>query len=115
MKIPAFRIEVNGELVAVAGADGLDILSGQVAFGASPSGGIAVSNVACLAMGLAVHGSNPRQLTWLEGIKLKLGDRITFEIAEVDQPSSPDKVTGTPSSDELAAVSASGSKQKLRR
>lgn len=103
MKIPALRVEVNGELVAVAGADGLDILSAQVAFGASPTGGIEISNVACLAMGLAVHDSNPRQLTWLEGIKLKLGDRITFEIAEVDQASAPDKVMGTPSSEELAA------------
>jgi hypothetical protein len=43
MKIPALRIEVNGELVALAGAEGLDILSGQVAFGASETGGIEVS------------------------------------------------------------------------
>ena len=111
MKIPALRVEVNGELVALAGAEGLDILSGQVCFGASPTGGIEVSRVVLGVMGLAVHGPNPRQLTWGNEIKLGLGDRITFEIAEVDQPSPPEKVIGTPSSDELVAAATAEKKQ----
>lgn len=114
MKIPALRIEVNGQLVALAGAEGLDILSGTVAFGASPTGGIEVSRVQCLVMGLAVHGPNPQQLTWGNQIELKLGDRITFEIAEVDQPTAPEKVLRTPSSDDLVAVAAA-EKTKARR
>jgi hypothetical protein len=115
MKIPALRVEVNGQLVAIAGAENLDILSGQVGFGASPTGGIEVSRVMFGVMGLAVHGPNQRQLTWGNEIKLGLGDRITFEIAEVDQPSAPEKVLRTPSSDELAAVAAAERKQGRRR
>ncbi|QOL48192.1 hypothetical protein [Massilia litorea] len=115
MKIPALRIEVNGELVALAGAEGLDILSGQVAFGASPTGGIEVSRVALGVMGLAVHGPSPRQLSWGNGIKLGLGDRVTFEIAEVEQPSPPDETLGTPTSDELAAVATAERKQARRK
>jgi hypothetical protein len=57
-------------------------------------------------MGLAVHGPNPRQLTWGNEIKLRLGDRVSFEIAEVDQPTPPGKVLSTPNSGELAAVAA---------
>jgi hypothetical protein len=95
MKIPALRIEVNGELVALAGAEGLDILSGQVAFGACPTGGIDVSRVAVGVMGLSVHGPSPRQLTWGTEIKLGLGDRVTFEITEVEQPSPPDEILST--------------------
>jgi hypothetical protein len=115
MKIPALRIEVNGELVALAGAEGLDILSGQVVFGASQTGGIEVSRVAFGVMGLAVHGPNPRQLTWGNEIKLRLGDRVTFEIAEVDQPTPPDEVRSTPTSGELAAAAAAEKKQKRRK
>jgi hypothetical protein len=115
MKIPALRVEINGELVTIAGAEGLDILSGQVCFGASPSGGIAVSRVVFGVMGLSVHGPNPRQLTWGNEVKLRLGDRITFEIAEVHQPSPPEKVVGTPSSDELAAAATAEKKQRRRK
>jgi hypothetical protein len=115
MKVPALRIEVNGELIALAGAEGLDILSGQVAFGASQTGGIEVSRVALGVMGLAVHGPNPRQLTWGTGIKLGLGDRVTFEITEVEQPSPPDETLGTPTSSELAAVAAAERKQARKK
>jgi hypothetical protein len=115
MKIPALRIEVNGELVALAGAEGLDILSGQVAFGASPTGGIDVSKVALSVMGLAVTGANPRQLTWGNGIKLAPGDRVSFEIVEVEQPSPPDEILATPTSNELAAAAATERKQARRK
>lgn len=115
MKIPALRIEVNGELLALAGAEGLDMLSGQVALGASPTGGIEVSRVALGVMGLAVHGPSPRQLTWGNGVKLGLGDRVTFEIVEVEQPSPPDKILATPTSAELAAAAADERKQARRK
>jgi hypothetical protein len=115
MKVPALRIEVNGELVAIAGAENLDILSGQVGFGASPTGGIEVSRVMFGVMGLSVHGPNPRQLTWGNDIKLELGDRVTFEITEIEQPSPPEQVLRSPSSDELAAVAAAEKKQSRRK
>lgn len=115
MKVPALRVEINGELVTIAGAENLDILTGNVGFGASPSGGIEVSNVMFLVMGLAVHGPNPRQLTWGNDIKLGPGDRVTFEVIETEQPSPPDKVLSTPSSDELAAASAAKKRQSRRK
>lgn len=115
MKVPALRVEVNGELVTIAGAENLDILTGNVGFGASPSGGIEVSNVTFLVMGLAVYGPNPRQLTWGNDIKLGLGDRVTIAITETEQPSTPDKVLSSPSSDELAAASAAKRKQSRRK
>jgi hypothetical protein len=115
MNSPALRIEVNGELVALAGAEDLDIFSGQVAFGASPTGGIAISRVALGVMGLAGHGPSPRQLSWGNGIKLGLGDRVTFEITEAEQPSPPDEILGTPTSDELAAVAAAEKKPSRRK
>jgi hypothetical protein len=114
MKIPALRVEVNDEVVAIAGAENLDLLTGLVSFGASPSGGIDISRVISSIMGISVRGPEPQQLTWANAIKLKLGDRITFEIVEVDQPSPPDQVLRTPSSPELANVTAAGRKQKRR-
>jgi hypothetical protein len=56
MKIPVLRVEVNGQLVAIAGAENLDILSGQVGFGASPTGGIEVSRVIFGVMGKTFPG-----------------------------------------------------------
>ncbi len=108
MKIPALRVEVNGELVAIAGAEDLSLLTGQVGFGAGQNRAIDVSKVMFTIMGLAIHGPQPRQLTWGNGIQLKLGDRVTFEITEVEQPSKPNKVLRTPSSTELAAAAEKG-------
>ncbi|MBI5275903.1 MAG: hypothetical protein HY854_05530 [Burkholderiales bacterium] len=100
MKVPALRIEINDELVAIAGAPGLSLLSGQVGYGASNKP-IDASSAMFLVMGLDVHGSQPRQLTWANGVQLKLGDRVTFELVEVTEPSPPSKVLATPSSAEL--------------
>jgi hypothetical protein len=102
MKIPALRVEVNGELVAIAGAEGLSVLSGQVSFGAGPNRAIDVSHVMFSLMGLAVHGPQPRQFTWGNDVQLKLGDKVTFQITEVDQPSPPNKILRSPSIEELA-------------
>lgn len=107
MKVPALRIEVNGELVAVAGAPDLSILSGQVAFGATgPNRIIDTSSTVFSVMGLAINGPQPRQLTWANGLELKVGDRVTFELVEVSDPSPPEKVLATPSSAELAREAA---------
>lgn len=115
MRIPALRIELNGELVAIAGAEDLSILTGQVGFGAGKDRTIEVSGAMFSVMGLAVHGTQPRQLTWGNGIQLKLGDRVTFEITEVEQPSHPDQVLRTPSSAELATAAAAEKKKKGNR
>lgn len=114
MKIPALRVEVNGELVAIAGAEDLSILTGQVAFGAGKDRAINVSQIMFSVMGLAVHGPDPRQLTWGNDVQLKLGDRVTFEITEVEQPTPPQVVLRTPGSAELAAAAAAEKKQKRR-
>lgn len=107
MKVPALRIEVNGELVAVAGAPDLSMLSGQVAFGAAgPNSIIDTSSIVFNVMGLALNGTQPRQLTWANGLELKVGDRVTFEIVEMSDPSPPGKVLATPSSAELAREAA---------
>ena len=112
MKIPSLRIEVNGELVAIAGAENLSILTGHVGFGAGKDQTINVGQVVFGVMGLAVHGPQPRQLTWGSDVQLKLGDRVTFEITEVDQPSSPQAVLRTPSTAELAAAAAAETNPK---
>jgi hypothetical protein len=107
MKVPALRIEVNGELVAIAGAPDLSMLSGQVAFGATgPNRIIDTSSILFNVMGLALNGTQPRQLTWASGLELKVGDKVTFEIVETADPSPPGKVFATPSSVELAREAA---------
>jgi len=107
MKVPALRIEVNGELVAVAGAPDLSMLSGQVAFAASgPNRVIDTASIMFNVMGLALSGPQPRQLTWANGLELKVGDRVTFEFVEVSDPTPPGKVLATPSSSELAREAA---------
>jgi hypothetical protein len=113
MKIPAFRIEVNGELVAVAGAPELSLLTGQVAFGAGPNRTIDMSGLMLSVMGLDMNDQQPRQLTWANEVQLKLGDRVTFEIAEVAEADLPGKILKTPSSAELAE-SARDEKRKAR-
>jgi hypothetical protein len=115
MKIPALRIEVNGELVAIAGAEDLSILSGQVGFGAGKGQTINVGQVIFNVIGLAVHGPQPRQLTWGNDVQLKLGDRVTFEITEIEQPRPPQSVVRTPSSAELVAEATSEKKHKRQR
>jgi hypothetical protein len=112
MKFPALRVEINGELLAIAGAEDLSLLTGTVGFGAGPNCTVDVSKVMLSVMGLAVQGPHPQQLTWGNGVQLKLGDRVTFEVTEVEQPSPPSKVLRTPSSADLSAVAAAEKKQK---
>lgn len=115
MKIPALRVEINGELVAIAGAEDLSLLVGQVGFGAGKNRTIDASQVTFIVMGLAAQGPQPRQFTWGDGVYLELGDRVTFEVTEVEQRSPPNKVLQSPSSSELAAAAAAEEKLKGRR
>ena len=114
MKVPALRIEVNGELVAVAGADGLSLLSGQVGFGADAQKYIDLDSVMFNVMGLSLGGPTPQQLSWATDVRLKLGDKVSFQVVEADHPSPPSKSIKTPSSEELAAVAAAERKQRGR-
>jgi hypothetical protein len=104
MKIPALRIEINGKQVAVAGAEGLSLLSGQVGLGAGSKGNIDLESIVFSVMGLDVAGTPPRQLTWVDGIQLKPGDRVTFEVVETESPTPPSNVRRTPSAEQLAAA-----------
>ena len=115
MKIPALRIEVNGELVAVAGAKELSLLSGQVGFGAGKGGILDASHVMFSVMGIDVQAAQPRQLTWGNAVQLKMGDRVTFQVTEVEQPSEPDQVVRTPSATELASAAAREEKRRPSR
>lgn len=45
-------------------------------------------------MGLALHGKQPRQLTWAKGLELEVGNKVTFEIVEVSETSPPGKGVG---------------------
>lgn len=115
MTIPALRIEVNGELIAVAGAEELSLLTGTVGFGVGKDKTINGSEVMFSVMGLAVNCPQPQQLTWGKSVKLKTGDRVTFQIVEVENPSLPDQTLRSPSSSELAAEAARGNKKPARR
>ena len=115
MKVPALRVEVNGELIAIAGADDLSLLSGTIGIGAGKGQSLDASEIMLSVMGLAVNCPQPRQLTWGNGIKLKQGDRVTFEIVEVEDPTPPDKALASPSPTQLAAETANvGKKPKSR-
>lgn len=116
MKTPALRVEVNGKLVAIAGASDLSLLTGTIGLGSGKGQKLDPSEIVFSVMGLNVHGAQPRQLTWGNGIKLQPGDRVTFEVVEVEQPSPPDKVLASPSSAQLAAeASRLGSKRSTRK
>jgi len=116
MKIPALRVEVNGELVAIAGANDLSLLTGTIGLGSGQGQKLNPSEIMFSVMGLNVHSAQPQQLTWGNGIKLQPGHRVTFEVVEVEQPSPPDKVLASPSSAQLAAeATRPGSKRSTRR
>ena len=115
MTVPALRIEVNGELLAVAGAEDLSLLTGTVGFGASKGQTLNASEVMFSVMGLAVNCPQPRQLTWGKSVKLTTGDRVTFQFVEVENPSPPDQTLRSPSSAELAAEAARDNKKSARR
>jgi hypothetical protein len=101
MPLPALRVEVNGQLVAIAGAKGLSLLTGTVGLGSGQRQTIDASEIMLSIMGLNVHSAQPQQLTWGSGVKLKPGDKVTFEVVTVEHPSPPDKTTLSPSADQL--------------
>jgi hypothetical protein len=106
MKNPALRVEVNGTLVAIAGASDLSMLTGTVGLGSGKDVGLNTSNILFSVMGLAVHGEQPRQLTWCKNITLQAGDKVTFQVVDAEQLTPPDQTLRTPSSAELAAEAA---------
>jgi hypothetical protein len=116
VKIPAIRVDVNGELVAIAGANGLSLLTGSVGLGSGQGQKLDLSEIMFSVMGLNVHSAQPQQLTWGKGVKLQPGDRVTFEVVAVEQPSPPDRVLASPSSAQLAAeANRPGSKRRARK
>jgi hypothetical protein len=115
MSIPALRIEVNGELIAVAGAEDLSLLMGTVGFGADKGENLDASKIMLSVMGLAVNRPQPQRLTWGKSVKLKVGDRVAFELVEVDNPTPPDEILGSPSPAELAREANHQKKTPARR
>lgn len=115
MKIPALRIEINGELIAIAGAENLSLLTGQIGLGSGSSTNIDLERILFSVMGLDVRGARPRQLTWGDGIHLKVGDRVTFQVVEVENPSPPNNVRASPGPEELASSAATEKKAARKR
>ena len=115
MKTPALRVEVNGQLVTIAGASGLSLLTGTIGLGSGQGSKINSSEILFNVMGLSIHSAQPQQLTWGNGIKLQPGDRVTFEVVEVEQPSPPDKILSSPSSGQLAAEAGRPSSKRSAR
>ncbi len=103
MKIPALRIEINGQLVAIAGAENLSLLTASVGFGAGSEKNIEATNSMFGVMGLDLHSSQPKQLNWASEINLKEGDKVTIEIVQVEQATPPDSIISTPSPAQLRA------------
>ena len=103
MTIPALRIKVNGQLVAIAGGENLSLLTATIGLGSGANKYIAAGSVMFGVMGLDLHSSQPKQLNWGSEIKLKVGDQVTIEIVQVEQTSPPDKVLSSPSSAQLHA------------
>lgn len=106
---------MNGELVTIAGASGLSLSTGTIGLGSVQGSKIDPSEIMLSVMGLDVHSAQPQQLTWGNGIKLQLGDRVTFEVVEVEQPSPPDKVLASPSSAQLSAEATRPSGKRSTR
>ena len=104
MKIAALRIEINGKQVAVAGAEGLALLTGHVGIGAGSSGKLDAGVIVFNVIGLATAANQPRQLTWADGVRLVPGDRVTFEVVETDTPTPPSNTRDSPSPEQLAAA-----------
>ena len=115
MKYPALRIEVNGTLVAIAGASDLSMLTGTVGLGSGKNVGLNASDILFSVMGLAVHGEQPRQLTWCKSITLQAGDKVTFQVVDAEQPTPPDQTLRTPSSAELAAEASKSRNRNARQ
>ena len=117
MKIPALRIEINGKQVAVAGAEGLSILSGHMGLAAGSPGSVDLESIVFSVMGLNIASNPPQQLTWLDGTLLKPGDKVTFEVVETESPTPPSNVRRTPTTEQLtaAALTEKQAAKKVRR
>jgi len=103
MTVPALRIKVNGQLVAIAGGENLSLLTATIGLGSGADKYIPAGSVVFGVMGLDLHSSQPKQLNWGSDIKLKEGDQVTIEIVQVEQTTPPDKVLSSPSPAQLRA------------
>jgi hypothetical protein len=115
MTIPAIRVELNGQLVTIAGAEGLAMLTTTFGLGAAKGNHIDPTKVLFNVMGLDIHGKPPRQLTWGSNLALRPGDRVTLEIVQVDQPSFPDQVLVTPSAEQLKAEASRPTRKRKEK
>lgn len=107
MKIPAIRVEINGKLIAIAGKENISFLSGHIGIGVGSMAKIDVHNIAFGVIGVETTGSQSRQLTWSDGIKIAPGDKVTFEVIETENPTPPTNAIRTPSTEELAGIANS--------
>src|SRR5258708_6403480 len=99
MTIPTLPTAAAGKQLPAAGAENLSLLSGQVSLGAGSSGSIDLGKIGLIVIGLDVAGTQSRQLTWGDGVQLKPGDRVTFEVVETENPTPPNNARRTPSAE----------------
>jgi hypothetical protein len=96
MTVLAIEVEVNGQRIAVAGAN--DLISLVATIGAGGERGKRKLQVDFDAFHLAVWGfaSGPADyaaiLTWISKVSLRIGDSATFRIVRAEQPDPPAEV-----------------------
>jgi len=108
MTVLAIEVEVNGKRIAVAGANDLALLTAGIGAGVGPEKRTLQADIDAfrltvmgLTSGLVARTEN---LTWINGLPLRVGDSITFRIVNAEQPDPPPQILRTPTSEELAAA-----------
>src|SRR5262245_2948468 len=88
----AFRVEVDGEELAVAGADDWAVLSLIVSASRSNASEEPFSHADASVGGLTLRDANAQQhhMRW-KGRDLKVGSRVVVTLIETDSPSAPVK------------------------
>jgi hypothetical protein len=109
MTVLAIEVQVNGNRVVIAGGEDLAVLTASIGAGVGAEKRtlqVGVDQFLLTAMGLTSSRSAARiaNLTWINGLPLKVGDSVTFRIVEVEQADPPPHIFRTPTSEELAAA-----------
>jgi len=96
MTVLAIDVEVNGQRIAVAGANDLKWLAATIGAGGEPGKRNLQADID--AFHLAVWGiaSGPADreaiLTWISKVSLRIGDSATLRIVQAEQPDPPAQV-----------------------
>ena len=108
MAILAIEIEVNGERLAVAGANNLSMLAAQVLAGVGAERrSLEVDDHFRLLVTALTSPESTLPVaspSWIKERTLRVGDTVTFRIVDVEQGDPPLEVLPVPTPDELASA-----------